>query len=340
MTTQPSPFKPYPKTRGPAKIFLFGDAGTLKTRRAMAMPKPLAIIDMEGGACDYQDLAGPEDLYLSTRSVAELERAIAWVEANPGKIGTLIVDPITVVWQQLQQGHIARTLKRGWIRFDSAKVPVTEPEEVTFQVADWNKLTTHHNAIVTRLLNLPCHTVAIARGMEKTDEKGNSKGYGWDGQKSLEFLFKIVIETRTKGDVVRKDRFTNQFKDGTKLDRVDLGVFVKAAGTSGVKLECEDEAARRDGGDEDEQPEAPHDPSWEEDRKAFCTGLVKLHDGDGFTYDEVKAYCAAKNWPKPSTLTRERRNNLVKHLSSDKGRADILGFLNATSRRDQPAANK
>lgn len=251
--TVPNPFKPYPKTRGPAKIFMFGDAGTKKTRRAMGeMPHPIAIIDMEGGACDYQDLADADkgDIYLSTRSVAELEKALTWVEANPDKVATLIVDPITVVWQQLQQGHIARVLKRGWIRLDSAKINISEPEEVLFQVADWNKLTTHHNAIVTRLLNLPCHVVAIARGMEKVDEKGNSKGYGWDGQKSLEFLFKIVIETRTKGDVVRKDRFTNQFADGTKVPRVDLGVFVKAAGKGGIQLQREDAAADQDASDE------------------------------------------------------------------------------------------
>ena len=56
-------FQPFPKQRGPLKILVYGEPGTLKTRRALQMPDPIFMIDLECGAADYGDLiaanAGP-----------------------------------------------------------------------------------------------------------------------------------------------------------------------------------------------------------------------------------------------------------------------------------------
>ena len=66
-----------------------------------------------------------------------------------------------------------------------------------------------------------------------------------------------------------------------------------------------------------------HHPSWEEDRKRFCATLGAA----GLKYDDVKAWCAANNEPKPSAMTTAQRDALFGVLATDKGRADFAGFL-------------
>lgn len=317
----PNPFRPYPKQRGYLKIFIYGEPGTLKTRRAMGLPHPLAIIDMEDGAGDYQDLAGDDDLYMLTRSVTDLEAGISWIEANPGKVATVILDPITVLWQQIQQGHVARALKKGKRKIGGQWVEVNEPEEVAFEVQDWGRLKTHHGAILTRLLNLPCHVVMIARGGEKRDEKGNVKGWGFDGEKSIPFLAKVVVETHRDHDVVIKDRFTGTFADSERImGRVDFNVFLKASGTVQRQMQQEDKAAEDDARAEAGEPQEPaHHPSWESDRVRFCAALGQL--SVPLTYDESKAICARIRHPagKPSVMDQEARSKFLTWLDTPAG---------------------
>jgi len=85
---------------------------------------------------------------------------------------------------------------------------------------------------------------------------------------------------------------------------------------------------------------AEHDPSWKDDHKTFFAALKNLPDengnADGFMYQEVCDYCEAKGQPRPSCLPRDRRNKLIKYLSSPEGRAEIVGFLR--TRADANAA--
>lgn len=67
-----------------------------------------------------------------------------------------------------------------------------------------------------------------------------------------------------------------------------------------------------------------HDPSWAAERSRFCAALTSDF---GVTYDEVKAWALAGGGQRPSAMTHEERVNLYKYLRSDKGRADLGGFL-------------
>ena len=72
-----SMFRPFEEIRVPLKLLVYGDPGTEKTRRALQMPRPVYIIDMENGASSYASLVEPgQGHYLSTKSHAELSEAL------------------------------------------------------------------------------------------------------------------------------------------------------------------------------------------------------------------------------------------------------------------------
>ena len=233
-----SPFREFPK-RPPARILIYGDPGTEKTRRAMQqMPGPVAFIDLEAGAAYYSDIAPPGSVYLSTRSVRDVEDALTWLESREAAgIATVIVDPITVVWEQLQEGHRVRMVQRR--KFNS-------PEEVLFDVGTWGRLGAVHGSIITRLCNLRQHVVCIGRGKEGIDDKGNKTGYQFTGQKNTPSLMSTVIEAHAGApDVVIKDR-SGAYREGRATGRVDFRAIVGASGDAVTRMQTDTEAAERD----------------------------------------------------------------------------------------------
>jgi hypothetical protein len=191
-------FKKFPNQKGPIKMLVYGEPGTFKTRRALQMPGPLYVIDLECGAGDYGDLVDPESsFYLRTKSHTEVADALDELLSLPyGSVGTLIIDPITQIWQSLQNGHVSRTCVR------KNKIA----EDVHFDVGTWGKLKRGYSDIMAGLLSAPFHVVMTARGKEKIDERGNLLGYGYEGEKSTMYLANVVIECQREGDVVIKDR--------------------------------------------------------------------------------------------------------------------------------------
>lgn len=302
-----NPFRPYPKGKGPIKLFVFGDPGTLKTRRAMTLPGPRFMVDMEKGADEYGDLAGDGDQYMACASLAALMEALDYLDTlKPSAVGTLIVDPITVLWDAMQSGQAEKIAKKRKCSLDDALL----------DKGAWGRIKRVHGDVMTRLVNAPYHVVMIARGKVLKDDNGNVTGYGYDGNKQLDFLAKTVVITRGDHDFVVKDRsgtWKERTQHGTRLDFRDL---LTNSGKGGARLETATEAAQRDAA---EPPKPGHDPSWEADRAKFCAELGRME----MDYDVVAAVCLAMDppRPRPSGMTLDQRRGLLSWLRGDDGRA-------------------
>lgn len=236
-----NPFQPFPSQRGPVKLFVYGEPGTRKTRRSLMMPGPRFVIDMEAGASDYGDLVDlGVDQYLPTKSYVEVGEALDYLLTLPeGKVGTLIIDPVTVIWQSLQMAHVERKSSKANI----------DPDEVDFDVGVWGKLKRLYGDLMTELLNAPFHVVLVARGAEKINAAGKKLPYGYDGEKSTVFLMNTVIETHADHDVVIKDRTGTYTERQTVDTRVDFRSLLAKSGTTPVRMQSETETARRDASD-------------------------------------------------------------------------------------------
>jgi hypothetical protein len=352
--SQGSLFRPFPQGKGPVKLLLYGDPGTEKTRRALRMPGPIYVIDMENGSADYGDLVDPKrDRYLSTKSHVEVMAALKEIgKLKPEEVGTVIIDPITVIWQSIQVGHIERVMSKGyWSK--GRLIKPESAEEVPFEVGTWGKLKRTYGDILSTLISSHYHVVMIARGKEKTNEKGEKIGYGYEGEKSTEFLAKTVISTHLDGDVVLKDRSGTWRESGAKRPRVVLGELVKNSTRSAQAMQTDTEASRVDaeediagpgggGGGQQPQPTAStttaenreerHHESWAAGRAAFCAKLAEM----GLKYEDVADFCAQYSdthskgqvWGRPSWWPAANRRNLVTNLEAGKAlRQDFDAWL-------------
>lgn len=304
-----SMFRPFEEVRVPLKLLVYGDPGTEKTRRALQMPRPVYIVDMENGASCYADLIEPgQGFYLSTKSHAELSAALEELMALPPEgIGTLVIDPITVVWESIKGGHIERVVRKKRCA----------AEDVFFDVSTWGKLKRVYGDLMTRILNAPFHVVMTARGKDKIDERGNNLGYGYDGEKTTMFLANVVLECHPEYDIVVKDR-TGTFRERTRRPRVPFTEFLPQTGNQTRTLDTDTEAAEKD--------------AYEKDWRQFCQQLRSM----GLELNAVTSWCASKGWKRPVTANPGERRRLLQILQNDAARAELAAFLGATPLNQGP----
>jgi hypothetical protein len=151
------------------KISGYGGPGTGKTLFALSFPK-VAIIDMEHGTDWYAgrlvvpELGGSPDFKVKhTKSakvvveiVDQLERML---EKDPGFIQTLAIDPITLLWEAIQEAFIKRLrAKKG--------------EDANVQFQHWKDIKAPYRSLMTKLLNLPVHLVLMGREAALYEQKG------------------------------------------------------------------------------------------------------------------------------------------------------------------------
>lgn len=305
-----NPFIPFTEVRGPLKLLVYGDPGTMKTRRALAMPAPIYIIDMEGGSSDYGDLVkGRKAFRLDTKSHAEVVKALQLLTSGEVEVGTLIIDPITIIWDSIKNGHVTRQMKK---RRGMAA------EEVNFDVGTWGTLKRVYGDIISTILNAPFHVVMIARGKEKIDERGNVIGYAAQAEKSTAFLANVVIATRANGDVIVKDR-TGTFKTDQELTkRVAFTAFLENTGDHTTNIQTDSEAASETARVEDGLVS-----------KREFNSFIKMLSDVGLTIEQLDRWVKSQGWPQTRRLSYPDLMIQLKQIAGH--RKDIDEFLGAKS---------
>jgi len=183
------------------KVLVYGPSGAGKTHLALTFPK-VAAIDCEGGTELFSDRFDFD--VLRTKNIDEVLAALESID--PKEYGTVVVDPVTVLWQVLMEaGQIAAE--------NRAKRQRRNPEEATLTPRDWGIIKRKVNALYTRLVNMPVHVVVCGRIKDVNESRGTEVvkvGERVDAEKSTEYLFdiiiKLVIENGKRIGIVEKDR--------------------------------------------------------------------------------------------------------------------------------------
>lgn len=245
-------FQPAQKARKKAKVLVYGDAGTGKTRFALSWPG-VAMIDTEGGADLY---GGRYDFQvLRTKSLADVVKAIEAVKKDNGQtVQTLVIDPITVVWQVLQEAGQQAAEARAQ-RYNRAA------EDVALTQRDWGLIKRKLYSAMIDLVNLPVNVVLTAHLKDETETRKDGRGQDVqvkigekpDAEKKTAYWCDVVIRLAVeKGEhvgYVEKDR-SGLFKVGQRIPDISYQHFVPlleayAAGAV-VEQPNEDEAIQRD----------------------------------------------------------------------------------------------
>lgn len=229
-----NPFQVAQPTARFLKVLLFGVSGSGKTRAALTFPGA-AVIDAEGGTVLYRGRPGiPSFMVMDAKTVSELELALDFIEADKGKtVKTLVIDPISVFYK-VQREATAATNKR---------------KEMGFR--EWGKLNMRMSSVYTRLTNLPCHVVVIAR--ESTEYEGTGDdmrrvGQKPDADRDITYPFDFIIHMqKDRSGIVVKSRGA-ELGEGQRLKAVNWDVFAPfanayAVGKTGTQVD-EDSAVQ------------------------------------------------------------------------------------------------
>ena len=202
-----NPFRPPVQSGKRVKCLVYGPSGVGKTYFALTAPGRVAVIDTEGGTSFYAERPGISAFdVLPTKTFAQVEAAVAYLRANPTAYATLVIDPVTVLYQVLQDAAQQH-------RAEKRRDPDADMEQL-----DWQRVKRAYTRLMNDLVNLPLNIVVVAREADLTEERTGPNGRKErvkigvkpDAEKSTTYHFDAVLRlepSRNGRDaVVEKDR--------------------------------------------------------------------------------------------------------------------------------------
>jgi len=240
-----NPFKSAEAVAPRIKCLVYGQSGVGKTYLALTSPGKVAVIDTEGGTAFYANRRGLSSFdVLPTKTFNDVTRAIAYLRDHPDEYATLVIDPVTVLYETLQD---AAQMRRARVRNDS---------EAELEMLDWNAIKRAYKALMTDMINLPMHVIVTARERDETVKQGREFvkiGVKPDAEKSTPYYFDTIVRLTAARDkrtaIIEKDR------TGTIPPEVAAPSFEKlfskaikaGAGATGERqIGSDQEAAERD----------------------------------------------------------------------------------------------
>ena len=251
MTASRNPFQPAAAVQKKAKILVYGAPGTGKTMFALTFPR-VALVDTEGGA----DLYGGRYTFdvLRTKSFTDILAAIEAVKADNGRTWqTLVIDPITIVWQVLQDA--------GQQAAEARATRYNRPaDDVVLTQRDWGVIKCRLYNAMTDLTNLPVNVILTAHLKDVTEQRRANGaettvkvGEKPDAEKKTDYypdiVIKLVVDNGQHIGIIEKDR-SGLFKVGQRVPNIGYANFAEllAAHATGaiVQHPFEGDAARKD----------------------------------------------------------------------------------------------
>ena len=188
------------ETRRGLKLFIYGEPSTGKTFFCTQF-KNVYYIDTEEGAkmSKYvENINANNGVLFSTRKFNDLAQELMALSSVEHTYETLVIDPITTIYDDLVEEERERIKKEG------RRAKISEE----YQVAN-----TRFKKMVWLLLDLPMNVIITAHAKKEYGEAMNVIGTTFDGYKKFGFMFDVVIEA-----IVRRGKRIGIVKKSRILD--------------------------------------------------------------------------------------------------------------------------
>ena len=182
-----SPFQVLEPRQRRLKLFVFGGSGVGKTVFGMQFPSA-AYIDMERGTEAYQEEAA---LHVQqTTSCESVMQAVDWLRSHEHPYATLVIDPITIFWEDLQRKWSDIFLRRN------TRGAGHRGEFYDMQPGDWQTVKSELRSFMRKLLALDMNVIVTAREKDRYRQSGfmEVEGVTFDAEKSMPYLFDVVLQ--------------------------------------------------------------------------------------------------------------------------------------------------
>ena len=201
------------KVKRYVKVALWGDKKSGKTRFALSFPKP-CVIDTERGSLLYADRYDFD--VKDANRWPELMQALDALENGGHDYQTLVIDSLTIFWQDLIDIQIEYIKNR-------------RGNEILTN-GDWGTIKRRWKSFLNRLVDLPMHVVLVMREKDEyvneTDARtgeDKSKKTGEhlpDAEKSTGYVFDFILHLITQEDKKSKTSKHKVIVDGSRRDEI------------------------------------------------------------------------------------------------------------------------
>lgn len=228
-------FEKAEKTADRLKMYIYGKAGTGKTITALQFPNP-AVIDAESGSLHYGD---DFDFYrLETSDPDEVNQAIDELLEDPGDFKTIVIDPITAIYDQMVINKEKRMKeKKGNIHYE-------------IQPLDYKSIKTDIRILMDKLLSLDLNVIMTARSKAEyaPGEFMRQVGQKPEGHKDLPYMFDVVLELTVKDDGTRMARVDNKDRTGKLPHKFEFSydAFKEYIGIESLERDADQEKQEED----------------------------------------------------------------------------------------------
>lgn len=224
------------------KMIISGKSGTGKTWYALTAPRPLAILDLEGGSLVYHSKSTLFEAFdrLQTRSIQEIEAAVKSLESDT-HYQSIVIDPITIYYELLQEAYQEKRILKS------------KNDDAALAMKDWGDIKKRYKSLLTRLINLDKNIIIITREKDVTQEVAGQQvvvGFREDCEKSTEYMPDISLRLSLSGAIrkclIKKDR-TITYQSGAiiELPKFETWLDNLPKGSDNIIIEPDDKAAEK-----------------------------------------------------------------------------------------------
>ena len=200
------------------KLFVFGEAGSTKTRTALQFPNNYHF-DCERGADNYADLyKASNSVRMQTTDYDEIVDQLKALATEKHNFQTVTIDPITTIESDLimrSEDSIAAALQQRGSSAADAQAGARGDMRV------WRDRDRCLKRLGNLLLNLDMNVIVIAHSKIEYGDQMKKLGTTYDGWKRWIYMFDLALEIQRRGAktvaVVRKSRL-EKFPDGEVFD--------------------------------------------------------------------------------------------------------------------------